>query len=95
MLDGGNDNTSTEVDENEFMNSLALFYLQMQAKMLLPASVIQKLIEEFQEVHSSMFYEEVMMTHFKEAEDALLLLADVSYHYWSSITLIVKSSFLL
>lgn len=50
-LDDGNDNASNEVDENDFMN-MALFYLQMQAKMLLPASVIQKLIGEFQEVHS-------------------------------------------
>lgn len=50
-LDG--DHASNElVDENDFMNNLALFYLQMQAKMLLPASVIQKQIGEFQEVHS-------------------------------------------
>lgn len=52
-LNDGNDNASNEVDDNDFMNSLALFYLKMQAKMLLPASVIQKLMEKFQEVHSS------------------------------------------
>jgi len=34
------------------MNTLAMFYLQMKDKMLLLASVIQKLIGEFQEVHS-------------------------------------------
>lgn len=39
-------------DQGEFLNNLALFYLKMQAKMLLPASTIQKIIEEFQEVHS-------------------------------------------
>lgn len=32
LLDEGIDNTSIEVEENAFMNSLALFYLQMQAK---------------------------------------------------------------
>lgn len=39
-------------DQGQFLNYLALFYLKMQAKMLLPASTIQKIIEEFQEVHS-------------------------------------------
>lgn len=34
------------------MNTLAMFCLQMKDKMLLLASVIQKLIGEFQEVHS-------------------------------------------
>lgn len=33
-----------------FLANLALFYLRMQAKMLLPASTISTLIEEFQEV---------------------------------------------
>ncbi|KAI4899943.1 hypothetical protein NFI96_032087 [Prochilodus magdalenae] len=33
-----------------FLTNLALFYLRMQAKMLLPASTISILIEEFQEV---------------------------------------------
>lgn len=52
LLDGGIDNTSIEIEENAFMNSLALFYLQMQAKMLLlVACVIQKLLKELQEVH--------------------------------------------
>lgn len=51
-FDDGNDDASNEVDEDNFMNSLALFYLQMQAKMLLPTSVIQKLISGFQDLHS-------------------------------------------
>lgn len=50
-LDEGHASVSNE-DDNGFMNTLAMFYLQMQAKMLLPNSVIQKIIEEFQEVHS-------------------------------------------
>ena len=37
-------------DRNVFLTNLALFYLRMQAKMLLPASTISTLIEEFQEV---------------------------------------------
>jgi hypothetical protein len=39
------------VDENNFINNLALFYLKMQAKMLLPATTIQTLIGEFQQIH--------------------------------------------
>lgn len=39
-------------DQRQFLNSLAPFYHKMQAKMLLPASTIQKIIEEFQDVHS-------------------------------------------
>lgn len=43
----------TVLDQSQFLSNLALFYLKMQAKMLLPASTIQTIIEEFQEVHSS------------------------------------------
>lgn len=39
--------------EDTFLTNLALFYLRMQAKMLLPATTIQSLIEEFQQVHDS------------------------------------------
>lgn len=39
--------------ESQFLNNLALFSLKLQAKMLLPASTIQTIIEEFQEVHNS------------------------------------------
>uniref|UniRef100_A0A3B3D7K5 C2H2-type domain-containing protein n=1 Tax=Oryzias melastigma TaxID=30732 RepID=A0A3B3D7K5_ORYME len=39
-------------DEEKFLNQLAMFYLKMQAKMLLPASTIQCIIEEFQDLHS-------------------------------------------
>jgi len=41
------------VNTDGFMNNLAMFYLRMQAKMLLPASTIQTLIEEIQEVHTT------------------------------------------
>lgn len=40
-------------DQSQFLNNLALFYLKMQAKMLLPATTIQTIIEEFQEMHNS------------------------------------------
>ncbi|KAK0153029.1 hypothetical protein N1851_005294 [Merluccius polli] len=53
IFDDDNDNTNDEVDTDGFMNNLAMFYLRMQAKMLLPASTIQTLIEEMQEVHTS------------------------------------------
>ena len=39
------------VDESVYLNSLALFYLKLQAKLLLPGSTIQNIIEEFQDVH--------------------------------------------
>ena len=41
------------LDQSQFLHNLALFYLKMQAKMLIPASTIQTIIEEFQEVHNS------------------------------------------
>ena len=34
-----------------FINSLALFYLKLQAEYIIPASTIQMIIEEFQTVH--------------------------------------------
>lgn len=40
-------------DQTAFLNSLALFYLKMQAKLLIPASTVQNIIEEYQEVHNS------------------------------------------
>lgn len=39
------------VDDGIFLKNLALFYLKLQAKLLLPASVIQTVIEGFQEIH--------------------------------------------
>ena len=41
----------TSVDQDQYLNSLALFYLKLQAKFLLPSSVIQNIIEEFQKIH--------------------------------------------
>ena len=37
-------------NESLFLNSLALFYFKLQGKMLLPSSVIQTIIEDFQDV---------------------------------------------
>lgn len=39
------------VDEDLFLKNLSLFYFKLQAKLLLPATVIQTIIEEVQEVH--------------------------------------------
>ena len=40
------------VDKDQYLHSLALFYLKLQAKTLLPASTIQDIIDEFQQIHS-------------------------------------------
>ncbi|XP_036442670.1 uncharacterized protein LOC118819121 [Colossoma macropomum] len=39
------------VDEALFFKNLTLFYLKLQAKLLLPASVIKTVIEGFEEIH--------------------------------------------
>lgn len=39
------------VDETLFRKNLTLFYLKLQAKMLLPASVVQTIFEEFEDIH--------------------------------------------
>lgn len=44
--------TGTLEDENLFLRNLALFYLKLQAKHLLPSSVIQYIAEEFQNIHT-------------------------------------------
>lgn len=41
----------SDVDEL-FIRNLALFYLKLQSKYLLPSSVIQYIAEEFQSIHS-------------------------------------------
>ncbi|XP_048024991.1 uncharacterized protein LOC125254419 [Megalobrama amblycephala] len=46
------ESSSNKVDD-VFMTNLALFYLRMQAKMLLPATTISALIAEFQELHKN------------------------------------------
>lgn len=38
-------------DETLFLQNLSLFYLKLQAKFLLPASVIQMIIEDIQDIH--------------------------------------------
>ena len=42
---------SERADEGEFVRHLALFYLKLQAKLLLPSSTIQTIIEHYQEIH--------------------------------------------
>ena len=39
------------VDETLFLQNLTLLYLKLQAKLLLPASTIQTIIEDFQNAH--------------------------------------------
>ena len=39
------------VNEDLFLKSLSLFYLKLQTKLVLPASVIQTIVEEVQQVH--------------------------------------------
>lgn len=40
-----------DITANDYGNALALFYLKMQAQFLLPATVIQEIITNFQNVH--------------------------------------------
>lgn len=50
-MSGDQDVCSETADEGLFTKHLALFYLKLQAKLLLPSSVIQTIIEDFQNVH--------------------------------------------
>lgn len=43
--------TAVELDESLYLNSLALFYLKLQAITVLPASTLQNITEEFQQIH--------------------------------------------
>ena len=47
----GLDDCFGEETEEEFLQCLSVFYLKLQAKNLLPSSVIQSIISEFQSVH--------------------------------------------
>ena len=40
-----------EVDHSQYLHSLSLFYLKLQAKFLLPSSTIQSIIDEYQSIH--------------------------------------------
>lgn len=40
------------IEKDLFLKNLALFYLKLQAKLLLPSSVIQTIIEDMQSIHS-------------------------------------------
>lgn len=46
------DVSTSITDGAPFLKNLALFYLKMQAKFLLPATTMQCIIDEFQEVHN-------------------------------------------
>lgn len=46
------DRVSDKIDSHQFERSLALCYLKMQAKYILPASTIQNIIDDFQDMHS-------------------------------------------
>lgn len=73
--DGSDEDGSDEpdellaVDESLFLQNLSLFYLKLQAKLLLPATTIQTIIEEFQNVH------DIGLTHLlKKLSDKLTVL---------------------
>lgn len=56
QLDAAADDEQFEVcpeniDDSLFLRNLALFYLKLQAKLLLPASTIQTIIEDLQSIH--------------------------------------------
>jgi len=44
--------TQVVTDSAQFVHSLALFYLKLQAKFLLPATIIQSIVEEMQNLHN-------------------------------------------
>lgn len=45
--------SAIQLDKDKFLTNLALFYLRMQSEMILPATTIQILIDEFMEVHTN------------------------------------------
>lgn len=53
------------IDEDFFLKNLTLFYLKLQAKLLLPSSVIQTIIEEVQGI----YYIKVTLNALFESED--------------------------
>jgi hypothetical protein len=45
------DDTSSALYESQYIDNLALFYLKLQAKFLLPGSTIQSIVDEIQNIH--------------------------------------------
>jgi len=41
-----------QIEQDVFLKSIAMFYLKLQAKYLLPASTIQHIVEEFKTVNA-------------------------------------------
>ena len=61
------------VDEDLFLKNLSMFYLKLQAKLLLPVSVIQTIFEEVQEVH------DVAQSHlFSKLKEKLFWVSDMT-----------------
>lgn len=52
LEDTGGEELQTEEEDALFMRNLALFYLKLLSKFLLPASVVQYILEEFQNIHN-------------------------------------------
>ncbi|KAL7396912.1 hypothetical protein ABVT39_013489 [Epinephelus coioides] len=56
VQDDQDEMTDASLDDNNpdmYLKNVALFYLKLQAKLLLPATTVQCIVEEFQEAHSS------------------------------------------
>ena len=51
-IDSTSDEEMQTTDHESFLRNLALFYLKLMSKYLLPSSVIQGIVEEFQSIHS-------------------------------------------
>ena len=51
LLPQGEEDLEIPINNTQFMHSLALFYLKMQAELLLPASNIQMLLCDFNDIH--------------------------------------------
>lgn len=72
-------------DESLFLHNLAFFYLKLQAKLLLPASVIQSIIEDFQAVH------DISQSHLLHKLDEKLVSLDISDSERENVIEVLKS----
>lgn len=50
-LDDAEESSVPHLEEKSFLEAMALFYLKLQAKLLLPASTIQEIISELHDLH--------------------------------------------
>lgn len=51
-IDADIEPVAVDIEPSQYERSLALFYLKLQAKHILPASIFQDIIDDFYEVHS-------------------------------------------